>query len=317
MELQKKKPGALLGIIIGMAAALSAFFSLLAPLVPAFIAYLGLAGGALPMFLALAVSGGGLYIMAGVTGLYLYAIIAAASLLLYALMKTHTPWFDTILFTSFAVIVGLYALFCLPDILAGRGAFDTVKEIFASTWEQYTKGMSLMGLFNSEDMAQAYETMGRAAIAQLPATFPFALVVLGFCYGLADVVIARRLSLPHGAALRPMVRFSLWRLPKGYLWGAALLWGGSAVAAYMNIANAEGIALCCSAVACLPLCMQGACTMAFLFRIRQARANLYMPFLLLMLLTFPYCLMALILFGLIEQCFKLRKRVLDSMQGPQ
>ncbi len=317
MEIQQKKPGVLLGVVMGMAAALSAFFSLLAPLAPGFMAYLGLVGGAVPMLLSLVVAGVGLYLFAGVTGLYLFAIVAAGTLLLYALMKKQTPWFDTIVFVSFVLIAGLYAMFCLPDILAGRGAFTTVKEVFASFWSMYAEQMNAAGSLLGQDMAEQYDALGRMILAELPATFPFSLCALGCCFGFSDTIIARALAKKQGASLRPMVRFSLWRLPKGYLLGAAVLWLGSALCAYLGVYNADAISLCCAAAAFLPLAMQGVCTLAFLFTIRKARASMYVPLIILLLFTFPYCLMALALFGITEQLLKLRAKVMGAMQGPK
>ncbi len=119
-------------------------------LLPGFFAFVAAAWG----WASLGAGGGPLYLRpvrvpggggSDSAGLLLLGLYVPATLLLAYFLRTAWPWRHAVLAVSLAMALGLYALLCLPSLLAGSGPFGYFEETFRQLGDHLVKAAPQIG----------------------------------------------------------------------------------------------------------------------------------------------------------------------------
>ncbi len=298
----------LLSVVV---AAIAAYFPFALLIAPALWAYAGArtkpAWIALPIavFALCTLSIGSSEILAG-----WYGAAALSSVLLYVMMTRRMSHSDTALVLAGVFLVGLYATFCLPGILSGRGAFADIQNAMSSLMAADTEMLKQMPWVDAS-MAKSFTDTMNLIYESIPIGFVAVLCVFASIMGLGNLLFFRLFCKKHPEiSISPMRPFREWTLPNSTTLGLFALLVLSLIAELADWTYADGFAMTANILVALPLFLQGLCVVDY-FIVRSGK-NITMTRVLIYfgtIVLFQYTAMALLLIGCFDQIFHIRLRM--------
>ncbi len=295
-----------LSALIGAFAALGMVFTPVLMLLPAFMAFVSLVWGAPCAAVAYIFSAVSIYAINGsVAGtLYMAVMYVPGSVILTVMLKRRAAHRASVAMLAAAFALGLYAMLCLPSLLAGGGPFDMIYE--------YTDMLSQ----NASDVASRTELAAAGSISLYLKTIrsyiPQVVIIFviggGMFMGFFDHIIAFSLLKRAGCPVRAMAPFKLWNVSNSFTLGALILLLGSASVSFFGIANAEAISSAAQIIVLAPFTLTGISTCEFLMSPRPNRGLLRFLCYGALALLLPYSIFSAAILGLVDRMFKLRKR---------
>jgi len=298
----------LLSVVV---AAIAAYFPFALLLAPALWAYAGArtkpAWMALPIgaFALCTLSIGSPEILAG-----WYGAAALSSVLLYVMMTRRMSHSDTALVLAGVFLVGLYATFCLPGILAGRGAFADIQNAMNSLIAMDRETIAQMPQIDTNMAKSIMDTLDMI-YESIPIGFVAVLCVFASIMGLSNLLFFRLFCKKHPEiAISPMRPFRDWTLPNSTTLGLFALLVLSLIAELADWTYADGFAMTANILVALPLFLQGLCVVDYF--IVRSQKNITLTRILIYfgtIILFRYTAMALLLIGCFEQILHIRMRM--------
>ena len=298
----------LLSVVVAAIAAYFPFALLIAPALWAYAgartkpAWMGLPIG---VFALCMLSIGSPEILAG-----WYGAAAAASVLLYVMMTRRMSNAETALILAGVFLVGLYATFCLPGILAGRGAFADIQNAMHSLMATDAEMLKQMPWVDAS-MAKSFTDTMNMIYESIPIGFVAVLCIFSSITGLSNLLFFRLFCKKHPEiAISPMRPFRDWTLPNSTTLGLFALLVLSLIAELADWTYADGFAMTANILVALPLFLQGLCVVDY-FIVRSGK-NITMTRVLIYfgtIVLFRYMAMALLLIGCFDQIFHIRLRL--------
>lgn len=324
MENVKTRPTIWAVIITAAAAIVSLFVPIIYLILPALFAYL-IATQPLKCFAPAAIlSVAGTLILCGREGAYVLALYLPAGIVAGLLIrKGKMAYRDIAIITAALIGAGLYVVLCLPSVVEGNGPLGMMESIFQSVVDQVklmTEGemAEYFGVAEADLQAEIAALIGYLSDmkALLPTAMPALFCGVGCLGSILCVPLAQRWSRRAGLNIKPMAPFSRWQLPKEFVFGALILAVGSLVLSILKLDIAEPVWAASEVLIGFPLALQGLCVMIFILRGR--RTGCLLPLIAVVLLVFALLVLIaiLILVGAIEQSTHLRRKMIDSGNGP-
>lgn len=294
---------------MGLAALPLCFMPPLLLLLPGLFGFIRAAWGRLSLWVALLASALCVLLAAGfsdASALLLLALYVPATLVLSYCLVRRRPWRHAVLGVSFAMALGLYALLCLPSLLAGNGPFGDFEQVFRLMGEQFLATAEQMGT------SAALQNQFRAYVAYLqiaaPSLVTGTLVGMAMFFGFFAPLIARALCKAAGAEVLPMARFENWALGRSFMNGLFLLLGGALIAVLAKVNNAAAIMAAAEFIAGAPLALMGLCFIAYM-RVFRGRGPGYLAVMYgALALLFPISIYILITLGILDRLLRLRNQ---------
>lgn len=293
------------------AALCALFFPLGLMLLPAALAFAAAAWGKGAFALSTLLSAAGVFLSYGgdaqsaAGALILY--IPSALLLAY-FFSTRKSYRVAVALLAAAFSLGLYALVCLPSLLAGNGPFAALTEFVKEFGAAILQTASSMNL--DAQAMELFENMVAALPYTVPSTATLSMISTGMAAGMANVLIARALLRRAKRDTRPMARFSEWQLSRSFTLGSLILLIGALAVQLINVANADAIATAVECVVGAPYALMGVCTMAFTSRIKAKSKGFFVLSIVALALLFPYSMLGLCMIGAADRLFNIRRAYL-------
>ncbi len=304
----------LLSIVAGAVGALSMFFVPFLFVIPAFIVFLGMYSVA-NIIASCASAAVVAYLVGGTSALLILIPLMLPVIALVICMKMKVAWFETAMIACVAVTAGMYILITGPDIIAGRDAFYSVREMFEMMSVSMSEQLSIlpeamrMG-FDEENLEEAMAIIS----AQLPIVLPSVICIIGAIGGFVNFVIAKSLCKKNSLNIRPMAVFSKWRIPRSFVFGLLTIWGGILLLSFTQFAAMDAVLPIVGVVTCVPFSIQGLSIYVFLMKRRRNLLSVWIlvgAMVLFPVAFVPYAILMLVMFGIVEQVFHIRRRVED------
>lgn len=244
-------------------------------------------------------------VAAGLTGA---AVLSAV--LVYALLTRRVSNAYTALTLAGVFLAGLYVAFCMPGILAGRGAFADMQAAVGEINAFYRSALAQMPQINAD-----YATFFTDAMDTLYETTPTlvvaALGIFAGILGLSNLLFFRLFCRKHPEiAISPMRPFRDWTLPQSLTMGLFVLLIGSLILQWMGWTFAESFSNAADALVGMPLLLQGLCVIDFLIYRSQKNVNAGRTLTYIGIgVLYAYLQMPLIMVGIFDQIFHLRARL--------
>ena len=298
----------LLSVVV---AAIAAYFPFALLLAPALWAYAGARTKPAWMILPIAVFAlcmlqiSSFGILAG-----WYGASAFCAVLLYVMMTRRMSNSDTALILAGVFLVGLYATFCLPGILAGRGAFADIQNAMNALIAMDRETIAQMPQIDA-NMAKSIMDTLNLIYESIPIGFVAVLCIVASVLGLGNLLFFRLFCRKHPEiAISPMRPFRNWTLPNSTTLGLFAILVLSLIAELADWTFADGFAMTANILVALPLFLQGLCVIDY-FIVRSGK-NITTTRVLIYIGTavlFQYTAMALLLIGCFDQIFRIRLRM--------
>ena len=298
----------LLSVVV---AAIAAYFPFALLLAPALWAYAGARTKPVWMILPIAVFAlctlqiNSFGILAG-----WYGASAISAVLLYVMMTRRMSNSDTALILAGVFLVGLYATFCLPGILAGRGAFADIQNAMNALITMDRETIAQMPQIDA-NMAKSIMDTLNLIYESIPIGFVAVLCIFASVLGLGNLLFFRLFCRKHPEiAISPMRPFRNWTLPNSTTLGLFAILVLSLIAELADWTFADGFAMTANILVALPLFLQGLCVIDY-FIVRSGK-NITTTRVLIYIGTavlFQYTAMALLLIGCFDQIFRIRLRM--------
>ena len=294
---------------MGFAALPLCFAPPLLLLLPGFYAFVGAAWGLASFYTCVGASSLSVLLIAGIndfSSLQILALYIPASFILLKSLRNRLPWRNAAVQCSLAMALGLYAMLCLPSLLAGNGPFGDFETVFRLLGEQFAATAPQMGA--SESVVE--QICSYVAYLQLEAAslVTSTMVALAMAAGLAAPLIARGLCSVSVVETRPMARFSNWQLGNTFVQGLVVLLVGTLLATMLDINNIGAVI---SAVECIvggPFILMGLCCMAYI-RAAIGKGTGYLIVLyVVMLLFLNPGIYILVTIGFLDRVVRIRKQ---------
>lgn len=297
-------------VLIGAGCALSTYIPALLLVVPGILAFTGIAWGP-AAFIFAALPGVFIAFLAAdaLTAILFVLVWLPAAAVLASFVKRRKSWTETTFYVSAVLCAGLYLFLCLPSLLAGEAAFSGIvsasEQVNAELVESFKAAGADEALIRefSENLSMIGSMIPRVILS-------FLLAAVLFC-GLFSTVTAKALSRKAGADIKPMAKFELWQLPKGFLPGSVFMLAVALIGMLSDISGFEAVYYAVLAVTLIPLAVQGLSFEFFLTGRRKNRALARTILILALIFLFPVSVAALELLGALEQIFKVRKKLKD------
>ena len=239
-----------------------------------------------------------------------YGAAALASVLLYVMMTRRMSNSDTALILAGVFLVGLYATFCLPGILAGRGAFADIQTMMHSLMASDAEMIKQMPWVD-ENMAKSFTDTMNMIYESIPIGFVAVLCVFSSITGLSNLLFFRLFCKKHPEiAISPIRPFREWTLPNSTTLGLFAILVLSLIAELADWTYADGFAMTANILVAMPLFLKGLCVVDYFIvrsgkNITTIRVLIYIGTAVL----FQYTAMALLLIGCFDQIFRIRLRM--------
>lgn len=244
-------------------------------------------------------------VAAGLTGA---AVLSAV--LVYVLLTRRVSNAYTTLTLAGIFLAGLYVAFCLPGILAGRGAFadmqaavGEINAFYRTTLAQMPQLNADYATFLTDAMDRLYETTPTLVVAML--------CVFAGVLGLSNLLFFRLFCRKHPEiAISPMRPFREWMLPQSMITGLIVLVIGSLILQLTGWTFAESFSNTADALVGMPLMLQGLCVVDFLIYRSQKNVTVGRTLTYVGIgVLYAYLQMPLIIVGIFDQIFHLRARL--------
>ena len=239
-----------------------------------------------------------------------YGAAALVAVLIYVMMTRRMSNSDTALILAGVFLVGLYATFCLPGILAGRGAFADIQSAMSSLIAMDRETLAQMPQIDA-NVAKSIMDMLNLIYESVPIGFVAVLCLFASIMGLGNLLFFRLFCRKHPEiSISPMRPFREWTLPNSTTLGLFALLVLSLIAELADWTFADGFAMTANILVALPLFLQGLCVVDYF--IVRAQKNLTTTRILIyfgIVVLFRYAAMALLLIGCFEQIFHIRLRM--------
>lgn len=284
-------------------------------LMPALLAFAGTVWGYGGLAIAAITAAGGIIYVAGavdagIIGLLVMSIPAgAASAYIF---KNKLPYRSAAVIGAFFAALGIYIITCVPALLNGEGPFAYYLQYMAAFGDAVEKTAAQMGI--DGDKAEMLRKMAAYLEYKAPDMAVMAMMCMGMGAGLANVVAARALCRAKGAKLKPMAKFHLWQLSRGFTYGSLVMIIGAIIISALKITNSSAIVTAVECAVAGPYALMGVCLMAFMVRMKLRGTAFTVISAAAMVLLFPYSLYGLCVIGAADRLFRMRGSYMERMQ---
>lgn len=263
------------------------------------------------LFLALALASAalayGIYGAVATAGMTLACVGTGAVILLMQTRKLGNG--NTALCAAGAALLGLYGVVCMPGVVAGTGAFETVQTYANEIIKAYQSALHAMEGLPAEALTMLDGYLD-ALCASISSYVVPALCAAAGVIGLSGTLFFRLFAQrrPKGT-LAPMRAFRFWEMPRSMMFGLLVLLLGSLVLEWTGWGYAEGLTGVVNVLVAMPLMLQGLCVVDF-FLCRNPRSLTLKRTLVYtaIVVLFSVLQTPLMLTGCMEQIFRLRTR---------
>ena len=255
-------------------------------LMPALLAFAGTVWGYGALAIAAVTAAGSIIYVAGavdagIIGLLVMSIPAgAASAYIF---KNKLPYRSAAVIGAFFAALGIYIITCVPALMEGEGPFAYYLQYMAAFGDAVEKTAAQMGI--DGDKAEM----------------------------LVNVVAARALCRAKGAKLKPMAKFHLWQLSRGFTYGSLVMIIGAIIISALKITNSSAIVTAVECAVAGPYALMGVCLMAFMVRMKLRGTAFTVFSVVAMVLLFPYSLYGLCIIGAADRLFRMRRSYVERM----
>jgi uncharacterized protein YybS (DUF2232 family) len=309
--LKERRPVQLIySVLIGAGCALCVYIPALLAVVPGILAFTWIAFGPFAFILAA---------LPGIFAAFLSTDTLTAALLIFIWLPAaavlavfavkRKPWRETLFYACAVLCLGYYLFMCLPSLMAGQPAFGGIVSAAETMSAELTDSFKAAGA----DAALLEEFSGNLDLitSAIPKVMLSFILAMGIFSGLISAVTAKALARKTNAGIRPMAKFELWQLPKGFLWGAIFMFAVALIGMLSGYIGFEAVYLAVITVILIPLAVQGLCFEFYLTGRRKNPALARTILFLAVVLLFPFSIAALELLGTLEQMLKVRIRLRD------
>lgn len=283
-------------------------------LMPALLAFAGTVWGYGALAIAAVTAAGSIIYVAGavdagIIGLLAMSIPAgAASAYIF---KNKLPYRSAAVIGAFFAALGIYIITCVPALLNGEGPFAYYLQYMAAFGDAVEKTAAQMGI--DGDKAEMLRKMAAYLEYKAPDMAVTAMMCMGMGAGLANVVAARALCRAKGATLKPMAKFHLWQLSRGFTYGSLVMIIGAIIISALKITNSSAIVTAVECAVAGPYALMGVCLMAFMVKMKLRGVAFTVFSVVAMVLLFPYSLYGLCIIGAADRLFRMRRSYVERM----
>lgn len=284
-------------------------------LMPALLAFAGTVWGYGALAIAAVTAAGSIIYVAGavdagIIGLLVMSIPAgAASAYIF---KNKLPYRSAAVIGAFFAALGIYIITCVPALMEGEGPFAYYLQYMAAFGDAVEKTAAQMGI--DGDKAEMLRKMAAYLEYKAPDMAVMAMMCMGMGAGLANVVAARALCRAKGAKLKPMAKFHLWQLSRGFTHGSLVMIIGAIIISALKITNSSAIVTAVECAVAGPYALMGVCLMAFMVKMKLRGTAFTVISVAAMVLLFPYSLYGLCIIGAADRLFRMRGSYMERIQ---
>jgi uncharacterized protein YybS (DUF2232 family) len=240
--------------------------------------------------------------------LFIFTWLPSAAVLAVFAIKQKS-WRETLFYVSALLCAGYYLFMCLPSLIAGQPAFGSIVSAAEKMSPELIESFRAAGA--DPAMLDEFTASLEAMTSMIPEVMLSIVLGAGIFSGLISVVAAKALSRKAYAPIRPMAKFELWQLPKGFLWGAIFMFAVALIGMLSGYTGFEAVYFAVLSVILIPLAVQGLSFEFYLTGRRKNPALARTVLFLALVLLFPFSIAALELLGTLEQMLKVRMRLKD------
>lgn len=283
-------------------------------LMPALLAFAGTVWGYGALAIAAVTAAGSIIYVAGavdagIIGLLVMSIPAGvASAYIF---KNKLPYRSAAVIGAFFAALGIYIITCVPALMEGEGPFAYYLQYMAAFGDAVEKTAAQMGI--DGDKAEMLRKMAAYLEYKAPDMAVMAMMCMGMGAGLANVVAARALCRAKGAKLKPMAKFHLWQLSRGFTHGSIVMIIGAIIISALKITNSSAIVTAVECAVAGPYALMGVCLMAFMVKMKLRGTAFTVISVAAMVLLFPYSLYGLCIIGAADRLFRMRGSYMERM----
>ena len=229
------------GIGVG-AMAIAYIFPVGLMLMPALLAFAGTVWGYGGLAIAAITAAGGIICIAGTVDSSIIGALVMfipAGIAMTYIFINKLPYRTAAVISAFCVAVGMYIMTCVPALMEGEGPFAYYLQYMAAFGDAVEKTAAQMGI--DGDKAEMLRKMAAYLEYKAPDMAVMAMMCMGMGAGLANVVAARALCRAKGAKLKPMAKFHLWQLSRGFTYGSLVMIIGAIIISALKITNSSAI----------------------------------------------------------------------------
>lgn len=284
-------------------------------LMPALLAFAGTVWGYGALAIAAVTAAGSIIYVAGavdagIIGLLVMSIPAGIAMAYIFINKL--PYRTAAVTGAFFAALGIYIITCVPALLNGEGPFAYYLQYMAAFGDAVEKTAAQMGI--DGDKAEMLRKMAAYLEYKAPDMAVMAMMCMGMGAGLANVVAARALCRAKGAKLRPMAKFHLWQLSRGFTYGSIVMIIGAIIISALKITNSSAIVTAVECAVAGPYALMGVCLMAFMVKMKLRGTAFTVISVAAMVLLFPYSLYGLCIIGAADRLFRMRGSYMERIQ---
>ena len=222
------------------------------------------------------------------------------------------PYRSAAVIGAFFAALGIYIITCVPALLNGEGPFAYYLQYMAAFGDAVEKTAAQMGI--DGDKAEMLRKMAAYLEYKAPDMAVMAMMCMGMGAGLANVVAARALCRAKGAKLKPMAKFHLRQLSRGFTYGSLVMIIGAIIISALKITNSSAIVTAVECAVAGPYALMGVCLMAFMVKMKLRGVAFTVFSVAAMVLLFPYSLYGLCIIGAADRLFRMRRSYMERMQ---
>lgn len=284
-------------------------------LMPALLAFAGTVWGYGALAIAAVTAAGSIIYVAGavdagIIGLLVMSIPAGIAMTYIFINKL--PYRTAAVTGAFFAALGIYIITCVPALLNGEGPFAYYLQYMAAFGDAVEKTAAQMDI--DGDKAEMLRKMAAYLEYKAPDMAVMAMMCMGMGAGLANVVAARALCRAKGAKLKPMAKFHLWQLSRGFTYGSLVMITGAIIISALKITNSSAIVTAVECAVAGPYALMGVCLMAFMVKMKLRGTAFTVISAAAMVLLFPYSIYGLCIIGAADRLFRMRGSYMERMQ---
>ncbi|MDD3400217.1 MAG: DUF2232 domain-containing protein [Eubacteriales bacterium] len=226
------------------------------------------------------------YIMFGNTtyALLTVALIAPAGIVLFLSHKFKVQNFYCVFYTAIALMVGLFAILCLPSVLDGNAPATMLKEVMTQTQSSYAS------YFDAN-----YLEYFTQAIAALDDLYLAVLFIMGAAAALVNGLLVHLFDRKsHQRELSPLPPFARWSIPKSYVFGLAAL---VAVGLFFSLSGSRSTDLLWLLIAMIWILPTAFSGWAISYSLCMGNRRTFIIATIVLIVLFPYSLYGLAFLG--------------------
>ena len=295
-----------LGLGLG-AVALAYIFPVGLMLMPALLAFAGTVWGYGGLAIAAITAAGGIICIAGTVDSSIIGALVMfipAGIAMTYIFINKLPYRTAAVISACCVAVGMYIMTCVPALLNGEGPFAYYLQYMAAFGDAVEKTAAQMGI--DGDKAEMLRKMAAYLEYKAPDMAVMAMMCMGMGAGLANVVA-------KGAKLKPMAKFHLWQLSRGFTYGSIVMIIGAIIISALKITNSSAIVTAVECAVAGPYALMGVCLMAFMVKMKLRGTAFTVFSVVAMVLLFPYSLYGLCIIGAADRLFRMRRSYVERM----